>query len=180
MTDILGYATPQTPTGIGFHFETFDSYIAQAERNTDADGNVITQYDIRVVTGAEINRRLAQAWDVTQASLRGFMTAVTTWSDPDKRALIIAVTEGHTFDPNTVTPKQFDIQIYPVSTLRELAILFVHQGQYGDIAPPIAPYIHYEAIADDLRAHYGEIIIAGQDIVYGKPNISNTPNQNLH
>ena len=80
--------------------------------------------------------------------------------------VIIAVGEcGYGFDPNA-EPDHNGIDIYHVSSMRELAEDFVAEGLYGDIPDGLQYYIDYDAIARDLSMEYCEVVIAGNYLVY--------------
>lgn len=76
--------------------------------------------------------------------------------------MILAVGEcGYDFDAST-TPDDFDVDIYPVATMRELAEQFVEEGLFGDIPERLQFYIDYDAIARDLSVDYAEAEVAGR------------------
>jgi antirestriction protein len=80
--------------------------------------------------------------------------------------VILAVGEcGYSFAADT-QPDDFDLDIYPVETLRELAEQFVEEGIFGDTPERLRFYIDYDAIARDLGMEYSEIIVAGQRLIY--------------
>jgi hypothetical protein len=91
---------------------------------------------------------------------------VDKWDDDDKRIAIIALGDyGYPFDPEMI-PADYDIDIYAVESLTELAEQFVDEGLFGDIPEALANYIDYDAIARDLGFEYVEATIAGGRYVY--------------
>ncbi len=96
-----------------------------------------------------------------------FACRFTDWSDDQKQRFIVAVGEcGYSFDPSTVDPDDFDVELYETESLRDLAEQFVDDGLFGDIPKHLAPYIDYEAIARDLAADYSQTEIAGQRLIF--------------
>lgn len=59
-----------------------------------------------------------------------------------------------------------DVDIYPLSSLRELAEQFVEEGLFGDIPERIAHYLDFDAIARDLGMDYSQTEIAGENLVF--------------
>ena len=81
--------------------------------------------------------------------------------------LIVAVGEaGYSFDPDSASPSDFDVEIYRVDSLKELAEQFVDEGLFGDIPEHLANYIDMDAIAFDLAMDYTETKIAGERLIY--------------
>ena len=82
---------------------------------------------------------LAQAWGLTQANLARFFEIVDDWSDDQKQRFIIAVGEcGYDFDPASVDPDAFEVDLYEADCLRDLAEQFVDEGLYGEIPQHLA------------------------------------------
>ncbi|SMX44511.1 antirestriction protein ArdA [Octadecabacter ascidiaceicola] len=80
--------------------------------------------------------------------------------------MIIAVGEcGYTFEPST-KPDDFEVDIYQVESLRDLAEQFVDEALFGDIPERLRFYIDHDAIALDLAVEFSEITIAGERFAY--------------
>ena len=60
----------------------------------------------------------------------------------------------------------FDLDIYHVDSLCDLAEQFVEEGLFGDIPERLSFYIDYAAIARYLSADYSEATIAGKRLIY--------------
>ena len=89
------------------------------------------------------------------------------WEDHEKISFIIAVGEcGYSFDPQSVHPDDFDVDIYHLGSLKELAEEFVEDGLFGEIPERLQFYIDYDAIARDLAVDYSETTIAGEQLIY--------------
>ena len=79
----------------------------------------------------------------------------------------IAVGEcGYPFNPDKDSPDDFDVDLYQMDSLRELAEYLVEEGLYGEIPETLQYYIDYDAIARDLGMDYVETTIAGKRFVY--------------
>lgn len=72
---------------------------------------------------------------------------------------------GYHFDPD-VDPDHHGIEIYHISSMRELAEQFVEEGMYGEISESLQYYIDYDAIARDLGMEYSETAVAGEHLIY--------------
>ena len=88
------------------------------------------------------------------------------WDKHDKTRVILAIGEcGYAFDADT-QPSAFDVDIYHVDTMRDLAEQFVDEGLFGNIPERLQFNIDYDAIARDLSADYAEAEVAGQRLIY--------------
>ena len=72
---------------------------------------------------------------------------------------------GYSFDDNT-SPDDFEVDIYHVDSMRELAEQFVDEGLFGEIPENFRFYIDHDAIARDLTVDYSEAVIGGERLVY--------------
>ena len=166
MTPTL-YAQPYDISATGFYFESVDDYTAKAAANVKEDGQPVEEYEIQFIDGDGIDCALAKAFGINQSNIAAYFTAADTWDDHEKRVVIIAVDQaGYDVNPNTVSPNDFDIDIYELDSLSDLATQFVDEGLFGDIPDRIAPYLDMEAIASDLSYDYAQTTIAGTRLVY--------------
>ncbi len=95
------------------------------------------------------------------------MELCEAWDAHDKRRFIIAVGEcGYGFAPETVSPDDFEVDVYEVESLKDLAAQFVEEGLFGEIPEHLRPYLDMDAIARDLAADYAETEIDGVRLVY--------------
>lgn len=161
------HAQPYDLDAIGFYFESFEEYASKAGKNCNAHGDPVEEYEIQFIDGDDIDCALAKAWDTNQANIGGYFTACDEWEDYQKKIFIIAVGEvGYQFDHETVFPDNFDIDIYHVESMTELAEQFVDEGFFGDIPDQLSGYIDMRAIARDLEFDYAETEIAGETLIY--------------
>lgn len=160
------HAQPYDLTATGFYFETFVEYQTKAAALRSDYGDPVEEFEIQFIDGEAIDCDLAKATGLYQSTIAQFFDAVADWGDHEKRAVIIAVGDcGYTFDANT-QPSDFDIDIYELDTMRELAEQFVDEGLFGDIPEPLQFYIDYDAIAHDLSMDYSQTEIAGTSLIY--------------
>lgn len=161
------HAQPYDLAANGFYFESLEEYQRKAKANRNDYGDPVEEYEIQFIDGEPIDCDLARAWGVNQANINGYLEAVGTWTDHDKRTFIIAVGEaGYSFDCETVVPNDFDVDLYHVESMAELAEQFVEEGLFGDIPDHLARYIDMDAIARDLAIDYTETEIAGERLIY--------------
>lgn len=161
------YAQPYDITATGFYFETADEYAAKAAVTRNGLGLPVEEFEIQFIDGEDIDAALAGAWGINQANFPAFFDAVEEWDEEEKRRYIIAVGEcGYAHADVAEDPCGIDIDLYAVSSLRDLAIEFVEEGLFGDIPEPVRFYIDYDAIACDLAVDYAETTIAGEHLIY--------------
>ena len=160
------HAQPYDITATGFYFESHEDYAAKAAKLRNAHGDPVEEFEIQFIDGAVIECALAQAIGLNQANLARFFTCVDEWDSDDKTRVILALGAcGYVFDDNT-QPGDFEVDIYPVESLRELAETFIDEGLFGEIPERLAFYLDYDAIARDLGMDYAEAEVAGQRLVY--------------
>ncbi|WP_310621267.1 antirestriction protein ArdA [Flexibacterium corallicola] len=161
------YAQPYDISATGFFFETSEQFQERSSANRNDYGDPVEEYEIQFITGEDIDYELSQAWGINQANIAQFIEAEETWDDFDKIKFIIAVGEcGCTFDPNTADADDYDVDIYHVDNLKELAEQFVDEGLFSEIPERIQYYLDFDLIARDLEADYTATIIAGERLAY--------------
>lgn len=160
------HAQPYDIAATGFYFETAEEYEVKADALRNDYGDPVEEFEIQFIDGESTDCDLAKALSLNQANFTRYFEIVDAWEEWEKRLVILAVGEcGYQFDDNT-SPTDFDIDIYDVGSMRELAEQFVEEGLYGDIPESLQFYIDYEAIARDLAVDYSETVIAGSRIIY--------------
>lgn len=166
MTTTL-YAQPYDISASGFYFDDAQIYACKAAGLRNDWGQPVEEFEIQFIDGEGIDAALAEAWGLNQANLARFLGIVEEWLDDQKQRFIIAVGEcGYGFDPASVDPDSFDVDLYEADSLRDLAEQFVDEGLYGEIPPHLAHYIDYEAIARDLAMDFAVSEIGGTRLVY--------------
>lgn len=161
------YAQPYDISATGFYFSTDEDFSSRINAVVNDYGQPVEEFEIQFIDGEAIDAALAKAWEINQANILRFMEVAEDWMHCEKLAFIIAVEEcGYGFDPKSADPGDYELDVYDVETLRELAEQFVEEGLFGPIPEQIALYINYEAIARDLAVDYSETEIAGERLVY--------------
>lgn len=161
------YAQPYDLAATGFYFETIEEFRAKLAMATNEYGEPVEEFELQFIDGDAIDCALADTWGINQSSIGTYFDAVDSWEEHDKQVFIIAVGEaGYSFDPDTVAPSDFDVDIYFAQSMIDLAEEFVADGLFGDIPDHLTHYIDYEAIARDLGHDYSETDIAGQYLIY--------------
>lgn len=165
MTTTL-FAQPYDVSACGFYFETVEQYEERASKALNDFGQPVEEFEIQFIDGAQIDCELAEAIGLNQGSFPQFLDCVDGWEEWEKTLVIIAVGEcGYIFDSD-ISPDHLGVEVYPVDTLRELAVQFVEDGLYGEIPETLEFYIDYDAIARDLSVEYAETVIDGGRLVY--------------
>jgi len=161
------FAQPYDASACGFYFDSANDFANKSAKLKNRHGQPVEEFEIQTIDGEEIDCAMANAWDIYQNSITAFFAAVDEWDEQQKLKFIIAVGEcGYIFDPDSDHPDQFEVDIYEMGSLTDLAEHFVDEGFYGDIPESLQFYIDYQAIARDLAVEYSELTIAGKRFVY--------------
>ncbi len=161
------HAQPYDISAIGFFFDTPEEYAVRAAKNRNDFGGIVEEYEIQFIDGEDIDCKLFEALSVNQATFGKYLEACEDWSEEQKRKVIIAVGEnGYRFDFGTDAPDDFDVDLYEMNSLKELAEHFVEEGLFGDIPSQLENYLDYDAIARDLGFDYSQTTIAGTRLIY--------------
>lgn len=163
---ILLHAQPYDITASGFYFDSVADFAVKAAKLRNDHGEPVEEFEIQFIDGKPIDCELAQIIGLNQANVPLFFDAVDEWGDEEKTRVILAVGEfGYELCALT-HPGDFDIDIYHIESMRELAEQFVEDGLFGDIPERLASYIDFDAIARDLSVDYAETTIAGERLIY--------------
>ena len=161
------FAQPYDISALGFYFSDGEEYQQKARKLRNSAGEPVEEFEIQFIDGESIDAELFKAVGINQMNLITLLDAVDNWDEWQKIKIVIAVGEvGYSFDPDTNDPDDFDIDIYELDTLKELAGLFIDEGLFGEIPESLQFYIDYDAIARDLSMDYSEICIAGKNLIY--------------
>jgi antirestriction protein len=166
MTTLL-FAQPYDICANGFYFSNVEDYETKAENLLNQYGQPVEEFEIQFIDGENIDAKLFTALGIHQGNLPSFFEIVEEWDNDDKVKVFLAVGEcGYSFEVESDTPDQFDMDIYEMNSLKELAVDFVEQGLLGDIPDNIQRYLDYDAIAYDLGMDYSEATIDGTHYIY--------------
>lgn len=161
------YAQPYDISAVGFYFENAEEWTELSGKARNRYGFPVEEFEIQFINGESIDAALAQALDVHQANVTDFFEREAEWDEHQKRIAIIASREcGYCLDLECCDPDSFDVDIYELDTMRELAEQFVDKGLFGDVPEHLANYIDFDAIARDLAMDYGQTCIAGTLLIY--------------
>ena len=163
---ILLYAQPYDISAEGFYFRSIEEYDQKARDRRNSYGEIVEEYEIQFIDGGILDCELAKAIGLNQCNQAQYLEGIDTWDDDEKQVLILALGEcGYDFTDSTV-PCDFDLDIYHVESLRELAQEFLDEGLFGEIPENFRFYLDMDAIARDLGMDYSEAIVGGERLVY--------------
>ena len=152
---------------MGFYFTSSEEFQTKSAALRNERGDPVEEFEIQFIEGEDIDAALVAAVGLRQGDLAGFFEKTERWDETDKKIIAIAVGEcGYQFSWAHGEPGEFDVDLYGVETLRELAEIFVDEGLFGDIPDRIVSYLDHDAIARDLGMDYTETTIAGARLVY--------------
>ncbi len=158
------FAQPYDISATGFYFDDLEGYESKIRSVRNDYGQKVEEFEIQFIDGEAIDSALAKAVGLSQANVDEFLALVDDLDEYEKQVIVIAVGEcGYGFDPD---PQAYDVDIYPVGSMRELAEQFVDEGLFGDIPERLQHYIDYDAIGYDLSMDYAEIEVAGERLIY--------------
>jgi len=161
------YAQPYDITANGFYFSSTEEFETKQKTAKNDYGEPVEEFEIQFIDGEEIDSALAHAIGLDQGNFPAFFTACEEWDEEGKIIVALAVGEcGYQFDSDSTTPSDFELDIYYLDTLKDLAEEFVYEGYFGEIPERLHIYIDLEAIARDLAVEYTETVIAGKRFVY--------------
>lgn len=160
-------AQPYDLSANGFYFEDAEAFQTKAANLRNDYGKPVEEFELQFIDGTGIDCAFAKAFGVNQCNYATFFECVENWEDWGKIIFVIAVGEcGYSFDYDTVSSSDFDVEISGAESLRELAKQFVDDGLFGEIPQTLESYIDYDAIARDLGFDYSETQIAGETFIY--------------
>lgn len=159
------YAQPYDISANGFFFESVEEYGSKRKKCLNSFGGEVEEFEIQFIDGEDLDYVLFKALSVHQGDIETFFNACSEWHEYQKINVIIAVGEcGYNFDNSD--PDDFEVDLYDVATLKELAEQFVEEGLFGEIPENIRFYLDYEAIARDLSMDYTKIHLNGTNYIY--------------
>jgi len=161
------YAQPYDISATGFYFDSADDYSNKYNSCHNDYGDKVEEFEIQFIDGDLRDAELFKALDINQTTFAEFFDKAEVWDTDQKTKIIIAIGEcGYIFDFNSNTPDDFEIDIYELDNMKELAEQFIDEGLFGEIPEAIQSYLDYDAIARDLGFDYTEITVAGQNLIY--------------
>ncbi len=144
-----------------------EEYNKLSAENKNEDGYIIEEYEIQYIDGETIDAELFNALYVSQANYGYFLNACDEWDDDQKTKVIIAVGEvGYEFDLGKDNSDKFDMDLYEMDTMKELAYYYVEEGLFGEVPDHLAPYLDYDIIARELEVEYTRTVVGGKRLIY--------------
>ena len=161
------FAQPYDISATGFYFQSAEEYAEKSAKLKNDYGQPVEEFEIQFIDGERIDAGVAKAWSIHQGNISDFFDALEDWDEHQKLIFIIAVGEcAYSFNPATDHPDDFDVDLYEMDEMSDLAEHFVDEGLYGTIPENLTHYIDYEAIARDLSVDYCLATIAGKRLIY--------------
>ena len=161
------YAQPYDISATGFYFSDMEDYTTKYAKCKNNFGGQVEEFEIQFIDGEDLDCDLFNALSVYQGDIKAFFTICGDWEDYQKIDVIIAVSEcGYDFDLKNDDPDRFDIDLYELDSLRDLAYQLVDEGLFGDIPDNIQCYLDFDAIARDLGMDYTETRLNGINYIY--------------
>jgi hypothetical protein len=161
------YAQPYDLCAHGFYFSSYEQYETLSKKLRNDYGDPVEEFEIQIIDAEDIDVSLFNALGIHQGNVDAFLELSDEWTDDQKIRAIIAIGEvGYSFNLREDDPDDFDLDLYEMNSLRDLAHYFVDEGLFGDIPERLQFYINYDAIARDLGMDYSEITIAGMNLIY--------------
>ena len=161
------HAQPYDISASGFYFDAAEEYEKKVKLAVNDFGQSVEEFEIQFIDGEHIDCELASAVGLNRANFAAYFDLCENIDEHDKCILIVAIGEcGYSFDPGVTSPRDFDVDLYEMDSLRDLAAYFVDEGLMGEIPENLLNYFDYDALARDLTCDYSEITIAGNRYVY--------------
>ena len=161
------FAQPYDISATGFYFESQVEFRNKAAQVFNDYGDPVEEFEIQFIDGEDIDCSLATAIELSQGYFYKFFELCDELDEFDKITFVIVLQEcGFDFNPEITDPSTYEIDIYEMDTLRDLAEFFVDEGLMGDIPDNLGRYFDYDALARDLSYQYSTIRIAGKNYVY--------------
>jgi hypothetical protein len=161
------FAQPYDVAATGFYFHGFEEYQTKASTLRNDYGEEVEEFVIPFIVGDGLDCDLFKALEVHQGELEAYFTACESWDDYQKIIVIIAVGEcNYSFDLENDSSDDFDIELYELDSIQELAEQFIEDGLYGVIPNAIRFYLDIDAITRELSMDYSEINLNGINYIY--------------
>lgn len=129
----------------------------------------VFDFNITVVAGDPLVRRLLDAWLGFDCPLSGVYYAAAVWSANEILYAIVLSDYLGCGGPSDFLEDAYDpkIEVYRANSLRDLAKAFVTGGKLGSMSIPLRDCIDYDALVCELERHgYVHTMICGHGIVY--------------
>ncbi len=163
----LLFAQPYDISAYGFYFRSLEEFTDKSANLLNHYGDPVEEFEIQFIDGDALDCELFKALSIHQGTIGDYLGACEDFSDDQKIRVILATSEcGYNFDYSSDDPDGYDIDIYELDSLRDLAEQFIEEGLFGNIPESIRYYLDLDAIARDLAMDYSEITIAGKNYIF--------------
>ena len=163
----LLYAQPYDISACGFYFRSPQEFTDKSSSLLNRYGDPVEEFEIQFIDGDDLDCELFKALSVHQGTIGDYFNACECFSDDQKIRVILATGEcGYSFDYSSDDPDGYDIDIYELDSLRDLAEQLIEDGLFGEIPENIRYYLDLDAIARDLGMDYAETTIAGKNYIF--------------
>lgn len=163
----LLYAQPYDISAHGFYFRSLEEFTDKSSSLLNRYGDPVEEFEIQFIDGDDLDCELFGALSIHQGTIGDYFSACEHFSDDQKVRVILATREcGYNFDYCADDPDGYDIDIYELDSLRDLAEQFIEEGLFGNIPENIRYYLDLDAIARDLAMDYSETTIAGKNYIF--------------
>lgn len=160
------YVQPSVASVPGFFFETIEEYRGKIFRLWFVPAVNVGELEIKFIDGKDIDREVFEALDVNKDNIGEYLRVVKQIGFRDKVKLIIRTKVMIYSGGSWEEAKEWDIEVYELDSLKDLAIHMVKEGFYGEVSERLEPYIDYAKLSHHLSMDYTEITIAGKNYVY--------------
>ena len=125
-SEVLLHAQPYDISANGFYFHSYEEYQQKSSTLRNDYGASVEEFEIQFIDGDDLDCDLFKALDIHQGNSDAFFTACEEWDEDQKIKVIIAVDEAsYSFDLYKDDPDDFDIELYELDSLRDLAKQFI-------------------------------------------------------
>ncbi len=163
----LLYAQPYDISAHGFYFRSLEEYNDKSSCLLNHYGDLVEEFEAQFIDGDDLDCELFKALSIHQGTIGDYFNVCEYFSDDQKIRVILATREcGYKFNYGSDDPDGYDIDIYELDSLRDLAEQFIEDGLFGEIPQNIRYYLDLDAIARDLGMDYSETTIAGKNYIF--------------
>lgn len=156
----LLHAQPYDISACGFYFRGLQEFTDKSSNLLNHYGHPVEEFEIQFIDGDDLDCAIFKALSTQQNTIGDYFNACECFADDQKIKVILATGEcGYTFDYKSDDPDSFDIDIYELDSMRDLAEQFIEEGLFGDIPENIRHYL-------DLSIDYSETEIAGTNYIF--------------
>jgi len=165
--EITLHAQPYDLCANGFYFHNHEEYLVKSKALRNDYGQQVEEFEIQFIDGDDLDCQLFSILEIHQGDVAVFLTVCESWDESQKINVIIAAGEcGYNFDLAKDDPDSFEIELYELNNMRELAEQFVEEGLFVKVPENIRHDLDMDAIANDLSMDYGEIFLNNQHYIY--------------